>query len=376
MLLEFRVGNFLSFNDVQTIRTSDLRQTTEGTVFGPCVPLMLLYGPNSSGKSNLLRAVSFARNMLLATGRGFRDLRYGAYRGSPSEKDSYFEFVIRTDRTYAVGFEMDLGTHTIKHEWLYVLGEDGDRCVYDEKGFDGPSASRLNDAAESGIPEADSVSSWLRDSLFIVTDDNMTLDVPVGDGFLHTLGTALSRLDTGIRGVVSLPAPVLTGDACGHDRMIMDIRAGTAMIVDRGGTCSELGFDHGHGVVSTLGSESHGTARIVLILSLMSVPTDTRTVLLDDVDISLHRLVARHLLSSIGSAEGMQMICTTHDTDLLRSRIVDRNGTAVIDSIGNRGRRGSSIRCVRWYEDDSDVYASYVDGRFGSLPIFSDPIME
>ena len=196
MLLEFRVGNFLSFDDVQTIRTSDLRQTTEGTVFGPCVPLMLLYGPNSSGKSNLLRAASFARDMLLAADRGFRDLRYGAYRGSPSEKDSYFEFVIRTDRTYAVGFEMDLGTHIIKHEWLYVLGEDGDRCVYDEKGFDGPPASRLNDAAQSGIPEAESVSSWLRDSLFIVTDDNMTLDVPVGDGFLHTLGTALSRLDT------------------------------------------------------------------------------------------------------------------------------------------------------------------------------------
>ena len=129
MLLEFRVGNFLSFDDVQTIRTSDLRQTTEGTVFGPCVPLMLLYGPNSSGKSNLLRAASFAKDMLLATGRGFRDLRYGAYRGSPSEKDSYFEFVIRTDRTYAVGFEMDLGTHIIKHEWLYVLGEEAGPAV-------------------------------------------------------------------------------------------------------------------------------------------------------------------------------------------------------------------------------------------------------
>ena len=382
MLLEFRASNFLSFDVQQSIRTAT-PSIGDGTSYGGCSRTMTMYGPNASGKSNLVRAVGTARDLALNRAVRTKGLRYGEYRGMAREKNSHLEFVMRTGGdTLAYGFETDLRTGAVSEEWLYRLSPDGDIPIY-EIGSDRTTAcgsrTALVDMAADGCREASEVMGWLSDSLVVVSGRDPKVSVPVRDDFVESLGRDLERLDTGIDRVEAVRDMAFTPsdlNRC-HDVMVTDIRSGTATIVHPDGDASELGFVHEHGHVSGLHGETHGTARLVMLLSLMSVPSDERTVVVDDLDMSLHMLAAREVLSMSEKSEGLQMLCTVSETDLIRCGLVGREGMAVIDMLGDRGRRGSRIRMVSDYGDTAgNVFDDYADGRYGSLPIFSDPVME
>lgn len=382
MLVEFRAGNFLSFNEQQSIRTAT-PSIGVGTSCGGCSTTMTVYGPNASGKSNLVRAVGIARDLALNRAVRTKGLRYGEYRGMAREKNSHLEFVMRTGGdTLAYGFETDLGTGAVSEEWLYRLSPDGDIPIY-EIGSDRTTAcgsrTALVDMAADGCREASEVMGWLSDSLVVVSGRDPKVSVPVRDDFVKSLGRDLERLETGIDRVEAVRdmAFAPSDPSRRHDVMVTDIRSGTATMVHPDGSASELGFVHEHGHVSGLHCESHGTARLVMLLSLMSVPSGERTAVVDDLDMSLHMLAVREVLSISKKSEGLQMLCTVSETDLIRCGLVGREGMAVIDMLGDRGRRGSRIRMVSDYENTSDnVFDEYADGRYGSLPIFSDPVME
>ena len=381
MLLEFRVSNILSFDGRQSLRTA-MPSIGDGTSYGGCSRTMTVYGPNASGKSNLVRAVGIARDLALNRAVKTRGLRHGEYRGMARERNSHLEFVVRTGGdTLAYGFETDLGTGAIAEEWLYRLSPDGDIPVY-ETGSDRTTTcgnrTALADMADD-CREASEVMRWLSDSLVVVSGRDPKVSVPVRDGFIDSLGRDLECLDTGIGRVEAVRdmAFAPSDPSRCHDVMVTDIRSGTATIIHPDGSASELGFVHEHGHVSGLHGESHGTARLVMLLSLMSVPSGERTAVVDDLDMSLHMLAAREVLSMFGKSEGLQMLCTVSETDLIRCGLVGREGMAVIDMLGDRGRRGSRIRMVSDYGDSvGNVFDDYADGRYGSLPIFTDPVLE
>jgi uncharacterized protein len=70
MLIEFRVGNFRSFAEPQTfslVASSDTRHPDNCISFGKLqlVKSAAIYGANASGKSNLIKAISFMRQFVL-----------------------------------------------------------------------------------------------------------------------------------------------------------------------------------------------------------------------------------------------------------------------------------------------------------------------
>ena len=140
MLVEFRAGNILSFDEQQSIRTAT-PSIGIGTSYGECSRTITILGPNSSGKSNLVRTVGIARDLALNRRVNTRGLRYGEYRGMAHRGNSHLEFVVRTgEDTLAYGIEADLGTGAIAEEWLYRISPDGDIPVY-EIGSDHPATS-------------------------------------------------------------------------------------------------------------------------------------------------------------------------------------------------------------------------------------------
>ena len=119
MLIQFTVGNFLSFKDRVTLdmRTTALHELPEN-VFKiqndtELFKSVAVYGANASGKSNLIKAFSFFREFVIWS---YRDIQGGekidvlnfVLNDNSKTQPSFFEIVINTNsNVYRYSFEVD-----------------------------------------------------------------------------------------------------------------------------------------------------------------------------------------------------------------------------------------------------------------------------
>jgi uncharacterized protein len=128
MLSRFTVGNFLSFNKPQTFSmiANSVQKNKERLFHADDMRLLKfssIYGANASGKTNLIKAMAFARKVIIYGTAESPDTYY--YKLDPKCKDlpSYFEYEICINgNMYSYGFEMLLSEREITEEWLILLG--------------------------------------------------------------------------------------------------------------------------------------------------------------------------------------------------------------------------------------------------------------
>lgn len=128
MLVQFTVGNFLSFNEKRTLSfvakgISELK--TNISTFKPekILRSAVIYGANSSGKSNLIKAFERMRELVLTSVRlnDLDELDYSPFLLSTEteSQSTFFEIVFWQDSTrYRYGFEYNL--KQIVNEWLFA----------------------------------------------------------------------------------------------------------------------------------------------------------------------------------------------------------------------------------------------------------------
>lgn len=132
MLLKFTIGNFLSFKDRVTLdmTAEALKEKKEYLhipyLFNPKLFLLksrAIYGHNSFGKSNLIKAFSYFQHLILHSftlGKNNSSLGVHPFKLCTTNlnKPSYFEVEFIRDKTkYKYGFE--LTNDRIIGEWLY-----------------------------------------------------------------------------------------------------------------------------------------------------------------------------------------------------------------------------------------------------------------
>ncbi len=132
MLIEFKVGNFLSFKDIATlsmVASADKEQLDTNTIkINDKLRLIrsaAVYGANASGKTNLFKAMAFMRYFILNSSKESQStekIPVDRFRLSTEteEMPSTFEttFIIDNIR-YRYGFQVD--RERIHNEWLYFV---------------------------------------------------------------------------------------------------------------------------------------------------------------------------------------------------------------------------------------------------------------
>ncbi len=420
MLIEFKVGNFLSFKEVQTLRMAHvLDDGKEGTSFGKPSDRMFIYGANGSGKSNLIKAMAFARDIVLY---GRSDISASTFRKRSGH--SYFEYVIEIDGTvYSYGFEINPRTLDPKSEWLYILGGDGDQCLYENE-IDDPE--ERNSVMKCGELQLDSLTfyekrllfvphlrqiprqspvheharriiGWFSGSLFIENSRMRDEIVPVSRNFLSGLGDRLADFDTGITGIAE--EPFVNADI--PENLVRRIpgnealeRDGDHLIIVVGGdrkrywtihakvedgrrTFTEVRFVHEGGHAVGIEDESLGTLRIIQILALYSMmercaPGESGVVVADELECSVHSLVMRRFVETFDSMAGRgQLIATTHRTDILGNPAVKDGEISFMDNDRTKGN-GSRLYTLRSFDrtfEPDERRKAYIDGRMAAVPV-------
>ncbi len=142
MLIQFTVENFLSFAERVTfsmlpgkgrLHANHVVKTTEKDI--ATLKTAVIYGANASGKSNLIKAIKFAKKLILIGSNNEKEgIGINVFRldTTIASLDSRFEFEIKCQgKFYAFGFVCD--NRSYKEEWLFEITKNGEKEIYTRK---------------------------------------------------------------------------------------------------------------------------------------------------------------------------------------------------------------------------------------------------
>ena len=408
MIYRVEIENFYSIRERQVIdlvvegeAPNDLKRVVNvGGNADTWVPrVVAVFGPNASGKTNVLRAISFAG--FFATASAFSPahsgiMSYFKFKTSEMEKSptrisvsfaSNYDFLSNENCTfsenhmpfkYIYKFELS-GTdennmEKVTSESLHCLPSNTDKkiCVFerDENGkvkiYDKVSSHEKLETLEDVLRKDASVISTLSilndqfglgfsavmrsicTNIVIVRRDH--LDKYIKEYFdnkelLESLNSELGRFDFGVSGV-----------------KVFEKKDGPAVWFEHDGLES--------GVIQAL--ESHGTQRFIAIYPILRDALKTGGVaVIDEFDISLHPMMLPEIVGWFEDPEKnphkAQLWITCHSVTLMKHLV--KEGIVICD----KNRRGASsvysLGSVEGVRSNEDFMDGYLLGVFGGTPV-------
>jgi uncharacterized protein len=411
MLIRLRLTNYRSFANTQEFgyaASSDRsHDTTHCLLTGlKSVPRLsraaVVFGPNGSGKTNLLSAFVALRELVLfSTGlseRQFRDLHTPFHFGPSAHAPTAFEidvFIGGVRYQYSVShdaerirFERLLVYRTARPQrWFereYDPASNTERWRDFSPRFHGPretwrratreKALFLTTAAQLNSAELKPLMQWFENGFRVLFPADLR---DVGDMAAqlqdprfkeHVIGL-LRSIDIHVEDLrVAEPDAALAGAGIP--------RAGDARHPVRPGATPSIECSYAKSPWQPLWlgpmSDSAGTHQLLgLFMPLVTAIADGGLLIIDEFDRSLHPLVARLLLQLINdprvSRSGAQLLATTHNTSLMDLEFLRRDEIWLIDLDPDRSSRLTPI--VQFHPRKRELIGkAYLRGRYGAVP--------
>ena len=152
MLVNFRFNNFLSYHELSefSMVTGNVKKHAHHRItFRDTAVLKFaaLYGANASGKSNLVKAIEFSKEIILhGINKSITSDKYCKIHTDNKENVSNFEYeVVVDDCVYAYGFSVNLFEKVVYKEWLYSLANNKEEYIFLKELKDGVNEIDVNE---------------------------------------------------------------------------------------------------------------------------------------------------------------------------------------------------------------------------------------
>lgn len=430
MLIEFSVANFRSIRDRQTLTlvAGPGAEHADRNLIGSekdtfrLLRSAVIYGPNAAGKSNLFRAALTLQQLVRLSAPAMQEGQ--AFDVSPfllaeesSKGPSEFEIVfIATDKVRYHYF-CALDRERVWKEWLvaypagkpqrwfereYVAGKQmydwwfGPRFQGKQREKRGwqeltrRNALFLSAAIQFNNAQLRPAFNWLTQHLIVLTagidwNPSLSLDLirsPEGQermvAFLRAADIDIDRLE-----IVEQDFPSQDVSGAGPGLRIRFEMVGApgsptppAPKAIRVRTWHRRVDGDDHIALDLLNDESDGTKKLFeFIGGWLKAFELGATLLVDELDRSLHPLLTRFLVRQFHQSEGTndaQLVFTTHDTTLLDAAVLRRDQVWFVE----RSRKEQSTKLYPLLDyrprKDEALERGYLMGRYGALPFVGD----
>ncbi len=442
MLVQFSVENFLSFKEEITFSMVAAKKGNHADHIvkgnddekAPLLHAAAIYGANASGKSNLVTAIGFARELIIRGTRSDQTIPVTPFKLDEDalKKPSMFEFVIkRKGVIYTYGFK--LNSEKVLEEWLFAKpakrevryferitsGKDKVRVEFGpsfiSNGSKGkqflefvaqgtrPNQLFLTEAIERNVKELKPLMDWFRDVLIVITagaeHEALGLRAHQDKSFTRFLGDFLATTGAGVDGIATEEVP-LDFDKyipdMPHDmrKEIVSFGKGPAFVLrsPEGEQYTIVRGEQGQPLLVLLKTqhrtkdgrlvsfdveeESDGTKRLMnLAPALYAIRTSERVFVIDELDRRLHPLMSKMFLEAVvdfkGANQNWQFIFTTHDTNLLDIDLLRRDEIWFVEKDESGASHIYSLAEFK-IRPDLKIQKGYLNGRFGAIPFIGD----
>jgi AAA15 family ATPase/GTPase len=393
------------------------KENWSANTFDPKVPRInrllrsaLIYGPNASGKTNVLRAIEFVKFFVLNSANSGWDIEnqynpfklFSTNRGQPSE---FVVTFVQDDSLFEYGFSID--SKRVRSEWLIQYINSRGRELFSRHYVSAKAPYRW----KLGPHLRGVKSTWKKatreNSLFLSTAiqlNNKQLQ-PVFDWFLRKLvivfGAAALNHGLTIKLLESQHGksellPFLKAADLGISDLIIEKKTlpnGPIVLPGPGAffvqdnphappkvvtmkTTHECQGDEN--IALDLEEESKGTQILVRSAGAwLNVLNNGEVLFIDEIDASMHPLITAFILRNFHSErrnkKNAQLICTTHDVSLLDTKLVRRDQVWFTEKSPNGESRLFPLTDFHVRQEDQ-LERWYMRGRYGAIPIVESDI--
>lgn len=426
MIIEFKVENFLSFKDLTTlsmVTAKSFKEHKDTHTFTIDNKLSLLksaviYGNNASGKSNLLEAMEFMKQIIL---NSFRDaLLENSDRKFPLEKFAlnskseqeltFFEVSFLNNGTkYRYGFEIDYDK--VVAEWLYhttskevyLFKRDLQNIEVNKSAFK-EGLGKEEDVKENvlflsvlatlGKETSSSIVEWFKKFNIIngihdrghkrYTIDKLKSDKNFFNWVLHFIKyLEISNLTTTEEDVNEIDLETLREKE--KDEEIINLFTSIHKIQSKQPKRDQLityhrKYDENNVLVDTISfnfdkQESEGTKKLLYLLGpWYDTLKNGKVLIIDELDSRLHSHLTLRLIDFFHkcNVNQAQLICAVHDISLLNKEIfrrdqiwfVEKNQFGASELISLADFKTDTVR------NKSAFDKNYLEGKYGAIPYF------
>jgi len=369
MLIKFTVGNFLSFRDQSSLdMTAEALKEKKGNLHTPYLynsKLQLLksvaiYGYNSHGKTNFIRAYAFFRNIILtsfALGKVDSEIDVEPFLLNTSnlDKPSFFELTFLIKETkYRYGFEIT--NKKVVSEWFYYAeaGVRENKLFYRyeqefrdiSKLWNKESGSRIEQAkvftkphnlflsvllTQDNIPRVEEIASWLKGNIILTnyysSDLNGADKIYSKLEYRETIRKFIENADLGFTNIFDKISTTinkglhqdLTNIWYENEKNNFDLYVNHNIYNENYEFQKKVEFELSK-------KESSGSIKYFILTCFIAYAIkNAQLIWIDELDASLHTslfsLIIKQFNDSKYNSSGSQMIFTTHNTVMLNRQL-------------------------------------------------------
>lgn len=325
MVLRIELSNFFSIRDLLSIdfRAANIHTRLAGELRDNVMEwsgmnvlkTIGLFGPNASGKSNIIKAIRFCWSLILhsidsnvGTVFDFAPFKFNGYDNQPS--------------SFLINFVID----GIEYEYSFTLTRT---AILDEALYYYPKGRRARVFTRHGIQPPkytfgeglitrplDVVTNTSDKNLFLTRASSMNREIAqrVYRYFLDDLlpGIQTSDVQSNTDNFNAYKPLILRAlSICDTDIVDIKINKANGHFVTYHKENPSLPFD-------LLTEESDGTIKLFrILLNLLDVVKHGKTLLLDEFDSSLHIRLADFIIDLVHASKASQLLFTSHSTNLI-----------------------------------------------------------
>ncbi|WP_300409054.1 ATP-binding protein [Lagierella sp.] len=422
MLLEFGLSNWKSFKEENFISTISSReeQHNERRANIPkfsmnVLPAAGIFGGNASGKSNLIDALYFIRNLIVDYPSIQSLIPVKKYeldektRYEPTEfylqmliDDNIYHLTIELDEKRILREKLEFENSSRKH---LLYDRDKESIVLGKKYKDnntlttiarGTRSNRLflSNTIDQQELEFEKVFNWFKNLIILSPDGFQRLDNLYIEEYICALNEFLPLLDTGVKRVnfkqidinnLSMPKEIINQflnefETTNSTSAVISGRGGIIYMFekneDNGINVNELITIHESAdgeVEFKILKESMGTRQAMELIPLFYNLTRTPSVvIIDEIDRSLHTAMTsgliKYFLNNYESNSRSQLIFTSHDTNLFTQEIFRRDELWVVERNKYNESNIVSVGDFKDVKKNHNLESLYLQGRLGGTP--------
>ncbi len=402
MVLEIRIKNFFSIKEevildlraanINSKKAKELRDNYFEVNQYKILKNIAIYGANASGKSSIVKAITFCNSMIFESHLHNADVVFNfipfKFDGYDKKPSTYFIRFIDEDIEYEYSFT--LTREKIVKEYLYYYPNGRRKKVFErdeEKGESkkdkysfGTAISRPFDITESTsektlyLSRASQMDRLIPKKIFAFFKNNFILgnrrrifDLEnYFNRYKDIILLALKVADTDITEInISkrlLPLKSIKFNLSTEEAEFEEEEKENLEISSFHNIGTSVEFDF-------LKEESSGTIRMFgLLLMIIDVIKNNKILLIDELEVSLHPHIIEFILSLFNKSKKSQLIFTTHNTKILDFDKLRKDQIFFTNKKKDGATELYSLLQFNEFRDTMDVEKAYLNGRFGAIP--------